>query len=196
MNKLSAIVLAIAAFSANAQTVNSNGTYNYVPNAAERVPDGASGPGIVYTQRTTGTIISVGAPVYKNVTVGQICNQPQPQYHQQQNGSALNMGTVIGGIAGAIVGNQVGGRGDGKTAATALGAVTGAFVGNNMNQQSNVQPQYQQGTGCQLQFEPQLVGYYYTVQYQHLQMQGFMARLPQVGETAEVIIRSTFYAAQ
>ena len=195
MKKIVIAALALAAIAASAQVVDQRGTFNYIPNAADRVPDGASGPGIVYTQRTTGTIISVGAPVYKNVTVGQICNQPQYQ-QPQQNSSSLNMGTFIGGVAGAIIGNQVGGKGDGKSAATALGAATGALVGNNMNQQMNQQPQYQQGQQCQLQFEQRLVGYYYTVQYQHLQMQGFMARLPQVGETAEVIIRSTFYAAQ
>jgi uncharacterized protein YcfJ len=200
MKKFVIAALAFAAIAASAQIVDPRGTYNYLPNAADRVPDGASGPGIVFTQRTTGTIISVGAPVYKNIAVGQVCNQA-PQYQQQQNGSSLNMGSVIGGVAGAIIGNQVGGRGDGKTAATALGAVTGAFVGNNMNQQMNQQPQYQQpqyqqGQQCQTQFEPRLVGYPFTVQYQHLQMQGFMSRQPQVGETAEIIIRSTFYAAQ
>jgi uncharacterized protein YcfJ len=194
MKKFVIAALALAAIAASAQIVDQRGTYNYLPNAADRVPDGASGPGIVFTQRTTGTIISVGAPVYKNIAVGQVCNQA-PQYQQQQNGSSLNMGTFIGGVAGAIIGNQVGGKGDGKSAATALGAATGALVGNNMNQQMN-QPQQVGGVQCQMQYEPRLVGYPFTVQYQHLQMQGFMTRQPQVGEQSEIIIRSTFYAAQ
>ena len=42
-------------------------------------------------------------------------------------------GTVIGGVAGAVVGNKFGG-GSGKTAATALGAVIGAAVGRNIGQ--------------------------------------------------------------
>ena len=40
-------------------------------------------------------------------------------------------GTIIGGIAGAVVGNQFG-KGSGRTAATALGAVIGATVGSNI----------------------------------------------------------------
>ena len=40
-------------------------------------------------------------------------------------------GTVLGGVAGAVVGSQFG-KGDGRTAATALGAVIGATVGRNI----------------------------------------------------------------
>jgi hypothetical protein len=128
MRKFLITLLALAAITATAQVVDARGTYNYIPNAGDRVPDGASGPGIVYTQRTTGDIISVGMPVYKNQVTGQHCE-----------------GTP---------------------------------------------------TQCTPTFVAVLVGYPFTVQYQHLQMQGFMARRPQIGEKAEVIIRSTFYAAQ
>ena len=40
-------------------------------------------------------------------------------------------GAVVGGIAGALLGNQVGG-GHGREAATALGAVVGAMTGDNL----------------------------------------------------------------
>jgi outer membrane lipoprotein SlyB len=40
-------------------------------------------------------------------------------------------GAIIGGIAGAVVGNQIGG-GSGRALATAAGAVGGAVVGNNV----------------------------------------------------------------
>ena len=40
-------------------------------------------------------------------------------------------GSILGGVAGAVVGNQFG-SGDGKTAATAAGAVIGAMVGGNI----------------------------------------------------------------
>lgn len=43
------------------------------------------------------------------------------------------VGTVLGGIAGGIIGNQVG-RGDGNTAATVAGAVIGGMVGNRIGQ--------------------------------------------------------------
>ena len=42
-------------------------------------------------------------------------------------------GTVLGGVAGAVVGNQFG-KGSGQTAATALGAIIGATVGRNIGQ--------------------------------------------------------------
>jgi uncharacterized protein YcfJ len=41
--------------------------------------------------------------------------------------------TLLGGIIGAAVGNQIG-RGDGRRAATAAGAVIGAAIGNNQAQ--------------------------------------------------------------
>ncbi|MCS0658243.1 glycine zipper 2TM domain-containing protein [Massilia terrae] len=47
---------------------------------------------------------------------------------QQQRGSG---GTVIGGIAGALLGSQVGG-GNGKVAAAAAGAIAGAMVGDHV----------------------------------------------------------------
>ena len=40
-------------------------------------------------------------------------------------------GTIVGGVAGAVVGNTFG-KGTGRTAATALGAVIGATVGRNI----------------------------------------------------------------
>ncbi|MES2207631.1 MAG: glycine zipper 2TM domain-containing protein [Pseudomonadota bacterium] len=42
-----------------------------------------------------------------------------------------DVGTLLGGASGAIIGNQVGG-GSGRVAATALGAVAGAWVGNRV----------------------------------------------------------------
>jgi uncharacterized protein YcfJ len=47
-----------------------------------------------------------------------------------QGGTNL-LGTAIGGVAGGLLGNQVGG-GNGRTAATAVGAVVGALTGNNL----------------------------------------------------------------
>lgn len=47
---------------------------------------------------------------------------------QQQRGSG---GSVVGGIAGALLGSQVGG-GNGKVAAAAAGAIAGAMVGDRV----------------------------------------------------------------
>ncbi|MGQ5523913.1 glycine zipper 2TM domain-containing protein [Chitinimonas sp. PSY-7] len=41
-------------------------------------------------------------------------------------------GAVIGGLAGALIGNQVG-KGHGREAATAVGAVVGALAGDNID---------------------------------------------------------------
>ncbi|WP_374357416.1 glycine zipper 2TM domain-containing protein [Chitinimonas sp.] len=46
-------------------------------------------------------------------------------------------GAVIGGIAGALLGNRVGG-GHGKEAATAAGAVIGALAGDNIDNRDRV----------------------------------------------------------
>jgi outer membrane lipoprotein SlyB len=40
-------------------------------------------------------------------------------------------GAIIGGIAGAVIGNQIGG-GDGKKVATVAGAAGGAYAGNKI----------------------------------------------------------------
>ncbi|CAN5628571.1 glycine zipper 2TM domain-containing protein [soil metagenome] len=43
--------------------------------------------------------------------------------------SQIGLGTVAGGVLGAVLGNQVG-HGNGRTAATVLGAAGGAYAGN------------------------------------------------------------------
>lgn len=71
------------------------------------------------------------------------------------------VGTVLGGIAGGIIGNQVG-RGDGNTAATVAGAVIGGMVGNRIGQDQinqNVQTQ------CNNYPVQKQVGEVVTVQY-------------------------------
>lgn len=45
-------------------------------------------------------------------------------------------GAILGGVLGAVVGNQFGG-GNGRAAATALGAVGGALLGNNVEGRNN-----------------------------------------------------------
>ncbi|MBV8657157.1 MAG: glycine zipper 2TM domain-containing protein [Burkholderiales bacterium] len=45
-------------------------------------------------------------------------------------------GAIVGGIAGALIGNQVGG-GHGKEAATAAGAVIGAMTGDRIDNRDN-----------------------------------------------------------
>lgn len=91
-------------------------------------------------------VLSV-TPEFSNIRdPRQVCNneivREQVPTHQERNYG----GVAIGGIAGALIGNQVGG-GSGRTAATAIGAVTGAMVGDNVANRNNYQPpQYQDRT--------------------------------------------------
>lgn len=100
----------------------------------------------------------------------QVCDQvqsggyghQQPQQQQQAGIGGVGMGTIIGGVAGALLGNQVGG-GNGKVAATAIGAVVGSQVGQNMQGQGS-SPGYGNGGGqpqCRFINQPiqNIVGY-------------------------------------
>ena len=57
---------------------------------------------------------------------------------RQDNGAPIGAATVLGAIAGGVLGHQVGG-GHGKDAATAGGAIVGGIVGNQIDRdQGNV----------------------------------------------------------
>jgi uncharacterized protein YcfJ len=59
---------------------------------------------------------------------------------RQDNGAPIGAATVLGAIAGGVLGHQVGG-GHGKDAATAGGAIVGGIVGNQIDRdQGNVVP--------------------------------------------------------
>lgn len=82
-------------------------------------------------------------PQYESVAVPrQECATQTVTQVQQVNTGRDYGGAVVGGIAGALLGNQVG-RGHGREASTALGAVVGAFTGDNLENQGRT-PQYQE----------------------------------------------------
>jgi len=72
-------------------------------------------------------------PIYKLVTKRtpyQECwNEQVPVSSRSNNG---NVGALLGGVAGGILGHQVGGGG-GKIAATVGGAILGTLVGKNLS---------------------------------------------------------------
>ncbi|MDB5930156.1 MAG: 17 kDa surface antigen [Polaromonas sp.] len=68
------------------------------------------------------------------VEYGRVNNIEVFQTQQQAQGSGA--GALLGGVAGAVLGNQVG-RGSGRSAATVVGAVGGAFAGNAIEKNSN-----------------------------------------------------------
>lgn len=72
-------------------------------------------------------------PQYENVTVPRNeCTSQWVSEARRTGGGRDYGGAVLGGVAGALVGNQVG-KGHGREAATALGAVVGAFAGDRIS---------------------------------------------------------------
>jgi outer membrane lipoprotein SlyB len=58
-----------------------------------------------------------------------------------KKGESSGAGMVLGGIAGGVLGHQVG-SGRGNTAATVVGAAGGAYVGNEVEKNKNTTTQY------------------------------------------------------
>jgi uncharacterized protein YcfJ len=89
----------------------------------------------------------------------------QVPVQQQRSGG----GSVLGGIAGAIIGNQVG-DGSGRVAATAAGAIAGTMIGdrvqnNNAPQGQRVQEQAVRQCRMVDGYETRTVGYDVTYDY-------------------------------
>ena len=89
-------------------------------------------------------------PQYENVSVprnectNQWVTEQQPTVASSRNYGGL----AIGGIAGAVLGNQIGG-GRGRQAATAVGAVVGALAGEHLANQNSFGGGYQQAAPLQ-----------------------------------------------
>lgn len=78
-----------------------------------------------------------GAGQMAGMETGRITNIEYVQGTGGSSGSNTGAaGTIIGGVAGAALGNQVGG-GSGRAAATVLGAIGGAVVGNRIAKNSD-----------------------------------------------------------
>jgi len=60
------------------------------------------------------------------------------------NGSGIGAATVLGGVAGGLLGSQVG-SGSGQTAATIAGAAGGAYAGHQFEQGRQGKVEYQLG---------------------------------------------------
>jgi uncharacterized protein YcfJ len=108
-----------------------------------------------------GRVLS-STPVIQQVAVPrQVCSN-QPMVVQQPNSGA---GTVIGGLAGGAIGNQIG-HGDGRAAATILGVVGGALLGNRIESNNNAaQVQNFQNCTTQTSYENRTVGYNVAYEY-------------------------------
>jgi len=120
-------------------------------------------------------------PQYETVTIprqectSQWINETHRVEDRRQYG-----GAVIGGVAGALLGNQLG-KGHGREAATALGAVVGAFTGDrvaNRDRGERYEQVPRQVQSCQSvnDVQQRLTGYQVTYDYRGQQ---FVALLPQ-----------------
>lgn len=109
-------------------------------------------------------------PQYETVTVPhQECTSQWVTDAQPVGGPRNYGGAVLGGVAGALLGNQVGG-GHGREAATALGAVVGAFTGDHLANGGvalAAQPEQREVQSCRTVNEQQTRVSGYRVNYEY-----------------------------
>lgn len=107
-------------------------------------------------------------PQYENVAVPR--TECRNQWVQESRGydDRNYGGAVVGGVAGALVGNQVG-KGHGREAATAVGAVVGAFAGDRIanGDRWNRRDEAREVTKCWTvnEMQPRLTGYRVNYEY-------------------------------
>jgi len=114
-------------------------------------------------------------PQYENVSVPR--NECTSQWVTEQQPVAASRnygGLALGGVAGALLGNQVG-KGHGREAATAVGAVVGALAGEHFANQNSwgggyqqaSQPQQRQVQNCRTvnDVQSRLTGYQVEYEY-------------------------------
>ncbi|MFC4930149.1 glycine zipper 2TM domain-containing protein [Massilia sp. GCM10023247] len=127
-----------------------------------------------------GRVVRVEPRVEQIVQPRQECRTEYVQVPvQQQRGAG---GSIVGGIAGALLGSQVGG-GNGKVAATAAGAIAGAMVGDrveNNGRQYNNGVQEQAVRQCRTvdAYDTRTIGYDVTYEYRGQNHTAFMQRDP------------------
>ena len=63
------------------------------------------------------------------------------EIYRASNDQPINAGTVVGGIAGGVIGHQIG-SGRGNTAATIIGTIGGAAIGNQIEKNNVQRPRY------------------------------------------------------
>ena len=138
-------------------------------------------------------------PQYENVSVPRNeCSTQWVNENRQVAGGGQNYGgAVVGGVAGALLGNQVG-KGHGREAATAVGAVVGAFAGDriaNQNRQDQYEVVPREVTSCRTvnDVQARLTGYRVTYDYRGQQYTTMMRENPgpslQVRVSVDPVVR-------
>jgi uncharacterized protein YcfJ len=105
-----------------------------------------AGPVFAESFHDSAPVISVRAVTERTPVNREECWSEQRRGYEerrvtrQDTGAPIGAATVLGAIAGGVLGHQVGG-GRGKDAATAGGAVVGGLIGNQIDRdQGNVAP--------------------------------------------------------
>jgi len=123
--------------------------------------------------------VKSATPEYERV------NSPRQECHgeyvpgSRRSGERTYGGSIIGGITGAIVGNQIGG-GHGREAATALGAITGAIVGDRVQNSARDDDEGREVRRCRSvdHWERRLTGYRVVYEYGGRKYSTFMPNDP------------------
>lgn len=126
----------------------------------------ASGAALAEQHYDQARVISA-TPEYDRINAPrQECHdEPMPSRPYYRSGERAYGGSIIGGITGALVGNQIG-RGHGKEAATALGAITGAMVGDRLqNSNDSWEPRVERRCRDIGRWENRLAGYRVVYEY-------------------------------
>lgn len=136
-------------------------------------------------------------PQYETVDVPrEVCSMQVVNETRRVDAGPNYGGVVVGGVAGALLGNQVG-KGHGREAATAVGAVVGALAGDRIASRDREQYQVvpREVTSCRTVNETQtrLTGYRVDYDYRGQHYTTFMRDNPgpnlQVRVSVEPVVR-------
>jgi uncharacterized protein YcfJ len=122
-------------------------------------------------------------PQYENVNVPrEECSRHWVNERRRVGQEHNPGGAIIGGVAGAVLGNQVG-KGHGREAATALGAVVGAMTGDRManrDRWDRIEDVPREVTTCRTvnEVHSRVVGYQVTYEYRGQQFTTLMRDNP------------------
>jgi len=134
-----------------------------------------------------GAVVS-STPVMQSVPVPQrVCNDQEVVYQQQPSGA----GALFGAIAGAALGNAIGGGG-GRVAATGIGLVAGSAIGNQV-EANGLPPTTSTVQRCRTvtRYENRLVGYDVVYDYQGVRRSVRMSQDPGQSIALEVNVSPT-----
>lgn len=107
-------------------------------------------------------------PVYERVTrrIPETSCHIQSSHYRDSGGSNSHTGTIVGGILGAAIGNELGTSKRNKQVGAVAGGLLGASVGRDLSRGARHRNEEVCETRYRTQVERQQVGYRVTYQYQ------------------------------